>query len=107
MLGVVARDDAELRALWSSLGLERAMPRVTFENTMIVAIYLGSRPSAGYGAEIVGVRRDGQTTVVEWVERLPRGDTAAPEGVTTPYVIAGVPAFAGQVQFAKLAAVPE
>ena len=107
MLGVVARDDAELRALWSSLGLERAMPRVTFENTMIVAIYLGSRPSAGYGAEMVGVRRDGQTTVVEWVERLPRGDTAAPEGVTTPYVIAGVPAFAGQVQFAKLAALPE
>lgn len=105
--GIVARNDAELQALWSRLGLERAMPRVTFENTMIVAVYLGSRPSAGYGAEIVGVRRDGETMIVEWVERLPRGDAAAEETVTTPYVIVGVPAFAGDVQFAKLAAVPE
>ena len=107
MRGVVARSDAELQALWSSLGLERAMPRVTFENTMIVAIYLGSRPSVGYGAEIVGVRRDGETMIVEWVERLPRGDTQAAEATTTPFVIAGVSAFAGDVQFAKLAAVPE
>ena len=107
MRGVVARDAAQLQALWSSLGLERAMPRVTFENTMIVAVYLGSRPSAGYGAEIVGVRRDGETMIVEWVERLPSRGAAAAQGVTTPYVIAGVPAFAGEVHFAKRAAVPE
>ncbi|MDA1186083.1 MAG: VWA domain-containing protein [Acidobacteria bacterium] len=105
--GVVARDEAELRGLWSSLGLERAMPMVTFDNTMVVAVFLGSRPAPGYRAEIVGVRRDGDTMVVEWVERLPGGNAAAAEGTTTPYVIAGVPAFAGQVQFAKLAAVPE
>ena len=61
----------------------------------------------GWLSEIVGVRRDDENMIVEWVERLPREDAEAAEAVTTPFVIAGVPAFAGEVQFAKLAAVPE
>ena len=29
------------------------MPQVTFENTMIVAVFLGTRPSAGYAVDVV------------------------------------------------------
>ena len=50
---VVARSDAEWQAVWSSLGVQGNMPQVTFENTMIVAVFLGTRPSAGYAVDVV------------------------------------------------------
>lgn len=51
---VVARNDAEWQALWRLLSLRAAAPAVAFENTMIVAVFLGARPIAGYEPEIVG-----------------------------------------------------
>ena len=39
--------------------------------TMIVGVFLGARPTAGYEPEIVRVVRDGESLVVEWRERAP------------------------------------
>ena len=74
---------------------------MTFETTMIVAVFLGSRPTAGYEPEIVGVLREGDVLVVEWRERVPP-DAGNPPNLTTPFVIAGVPQHVGTIRFRKV-----
>ena len=73
---VVARSDAEWQAVWSSLGVRGNMPQVTFENTMIVAVFLGTRPSAGYAVDVVNAVVDGDVLVVQYAERQPPAGTA-------------------------------
>jgi hypothetical protein len=67
---------------------------------MIVAVFLGERPTAGYQPEIVGARLEGDTLVVEWAERVPPG-SGNPPSVTTPFAVAGIPMHTGPVRFEK------
>jgi hypothetical protein len=97
---VVARNEDEWQQLWQTLSLKRAAPKVTFENTMIVAVFLGERPTAGYQPEIAGVRLEEDTLVVEWQERTP-SHAGNPPSVTTPFAVAGVAMHAGAVRFEK------
>ena len=99
---VVVRNADELQTFWSTLTTRRAMPKVTFANTMLVALFLGERPTAGYAVEIVSVARDGETLVIGYAERVPAPDAMVGQVLTTPYVIAGVPAHAGPVSFVKV-----
>jgi VWFA-related protein len=94
----VARSAEQLQALWSSLALRSPPPQVAFANTMIVAVFLGTRPTAGHEPQVVGARRDDNTLVVEWRELTPR-DAGNPPAVTTPFVIVGIPMHAGPLRF--------
>jgi hypothetical protein len=98
---VVARSAEEFRALWSSLTLRTPPPQVAFANTMIAAVFLGTRPTAGYEAHVVAVRRDQDALVVEWREQVPQ-DAGNPPAVTTPFAIVGVPMHAGPVRFERV-----
>ena len=53
----VARTREEWVALWRAHSAGQAAPDVDFSNQLIVAVFLGSRPTAGFGVEIVGVPR--------------------------------------------------
>jgi hypothetical protein len=97
----LARSAEELQALWGSLTLRTPPPQVAFANTMIAAVFLGTRPTAGYEPEVVAVRRDGDSVVVEWRERVPQ-DAGNPPAVTTPFTIVGVPMHAGEVRFERV-----
>jgi VWFA-related protein len=96
---VVARSAEEWEALWSLLPMKRAAPVVTFDNTMIVAVFLGERPTAGFQPEVIDQRLEGDTLIVEWRERVP--DPGNPPMVTTPFVVVGVPMHRGPVRFEK------
>jgi VWFA-related protein len=100
----LARDEAEWTQLWASLPIRRAAPRVTFENTMIAAVFLGSRPTTGYSVEIVGAARDGDALIVQYVEHAPPASTMVAQVVTTPFAVAGVPRFDGPVRFERVEA---
>lgn len=104
---VVARTAEEWAALWGSLPVKRPMPKVTFESTMIAALFLGDRPTAGYGVEITGVGRDGETLVLTYEERAPVPGSTNGQMITTPYVVVGVPMHAGPVRFDKVEAPPQ
>ena len=101
---VVARSEEEWTALWKSLPARSNQPKVTFANTMIVALFAGGKPAAGYTVEIVDVKLDGETLVVEYAERTPDPGTSVAQVRTTPYVVAGVPMHAGPVRFEKVPA---
>jgi len=98
----LARSEAEWAQLWASLPIKRAAPKVTFESTMIAAVFLGSRPTTGYSVEIVGVGRDGDALVVQYVEHAPPPSAMVAQVVTTPYAVAGVPMFDGPVRFERV-----
>ena len=72
---------------------------------MIVSVFLGSRPTAGYEPEIVRVFRESDLLVVEWREHVPR-DAGNPPIQTTPFVVAGVPQHVGEVRFKKVGIAP-
>lgn len=96
---LVARTPAEWAALWRQHAGDSAAPKVDLGTRTIVAIFLGSRPSAGYAVEITGTREADGVLTVEWRERRPgRGDITA-QVLTSPMVIATIPKFAGEIRF--------
>ena len=99
---VVARTSSEWVGLWSRLPLKRTPPTVTFDSTMIVGVFLGARPTAGYGVHIVGTRQEGDTLVVEFTEQSPPATADNPPVETTPYVVAGVRRHDGPLRFEKV-----
>ena len=69
------RSAAEWETLWRQHAGERARPPVDFAKEMVVAVFLGSRPTAGFSIEIVGTREDGPA-----LDRSVPGDAAAGRG---------------------------
>lgn len=104
---VIARNETEWQTLWGTVPMRRAAPKVNFENTMVVGVFLGSRPSAGYAVEVSGVKEENGALVVEYFEREPAEGTASADVITTPFAIAGVPMHAGDVRFEKIPAPPK
>lgn len=98
---VVARSEEEWQALWKSLPARRPMPKVTFSTTMVAALFVGERPTAGHSVEFTGVALDGDTLLIEYVERAPGPGVSVGQVVTTPFVVAGVPRHEGPVRFVK------
>jgi hypothetical protein len=98
----VARSAAEFAALWKQHGGSAPMPRVDFDSRMVVAVFLGTRSSAGYGAEIVRTRQGDGKLIVEWQERKPARDQVSAQIITSPAIIASIPKFAGEVIFEQV-----
>jgi hypothetical protein len=88
----VARTAAEWAALYKQHEPDKPLPAVDFSREIIVAVFIGSRPTGGYGVEIAGVGAgtDGAVTV-RYRERRPAGDAITAQVITSPYVIAAVP----------------
>jgi len=99
-----ARTAAEWEALWRLHGGERARPPVDFAKELVVGVFMGSRPSAGFSVEIVDTRVDGSVLVVQYRETRPPADALVAQVLTMPYHIVAVPKRAGvtDVRFEKI-----
>ena len=101
----VAKTASEFESLWRAHAPGRQQPAVDFSKNMVIAVFLGSRPSAGYSVLISGVRREGDALVVTWAERRPGADSMAAQVMTAPAQMVTVPRFDGPVRFEKAAGV--
>ena len=99
----VARTPAEFEALWKRHAGDAAVPAVDFGTRTVVAVFLGTRSSAGYAVQITGTRKENSALVVEWRERRPERGLAAAQVITSPAHIATIPKFAGDIRFEKAA----
>jgi hypothetical protein len=99
----VARTPTEFEALWRLHAGTAAMPKVDFGSRTVVAVFLGTRNSAGYAVEITGTRHDKGALVVEWRERRPEPGNVAAQVLTSPAHIATIPKFGGEIRFEKAA----
>jgi hypothetical protein len=97
------RSAAEWSALWKTHDPGGELPPVDFSREMVVGVFLGSRPTAGYGVEIVRAVGNSATLVVEYVETAPSREAITAQILTAPYHLAAIPQHGGEVRFQKVA----
>lgn len=93
---------ADFAALWRQHAGDAKPPAVDFNARTVVAVFLGTRMTAGYAVEILRTRDEKGALIVEWQERRPSRDMMTAQVVTSPAVIASIPKFAGTVTFEKV-----
>jgi protease stability complex PrcB-like protein len=99
---VVIRSAAEWQALWKAHDDDGATPVVDFARSVVLGVFLGSRPTAGFGAEVTAVKKEGERWVVEYLERRPPPGALTAQVLTSPYHLVSVPRDIGIVEFRRL-----
>ena len=98
---VVVRTAVEWAALWKAHSPVTPAPAVDFSRTMVVGVFLGFRPTAGFSVAIARVRSEGSRTIVEYVERKPAAGMVA-QILTFPFHLVTLPATPGSVEFREV-----
>jgi hypothetical protein len=96
---VTARTQAEWAKVWRAHAFERAAPKVDFTRDMVVGVFMGSRPTAGFDVAIVGTREDKGVLMVQYRETKPGRDKMTAQILTSPYHLVTIPRFNGDVKF--------
>ena len=97
---VVVRTSAEWKTLCTEHG--QPCPPVDFSRSTVVGVFLGTRPTAGFSAEITRIDRDGDALVVTWREKQPGPGEMAAQMMTMPFQLATVDRVTGPVRFTRL-----
>lgn len=79
-----------LAATWAIVGGNQvprpAPPDVDFSRSRVVTVFLGQRPTGGYGLTVGGARLEGDTLVVEVTTRQPGPNAITTQSLTSPFV---------------------
>jgi hypothetical protein len=99
----VAHTAAEWTALWKQHSPDRPQPAADFSREVVVAVFMGTRPTAGFAAEIVEALSgpDGALTI-RYRERRPGRDMLTAQVITSPYHIVAVAKPSGAIRFEKI-----
>ena len=87
----VVRTTAQWDALWRAHLPARPPAAVDFSKDMVVAVFLGSRPTPGYGVTIVSAVEEGNVLRVRYRETSPPPDAILAQVITFPYQIVAIP----------------
>jgi hypothetical protein len=100
---VVVRTGDEWSKLWIQHAGERTKPAVDFSKDVVLAVFMGTRPTAAFTVDIVGTRTEGATLVVSYRETRPAPGGVAAQILTSPYHIVAVPkGSAADVKFERV-----
>jgi uncharacterized membrane protein len=103
----VIRDASAWQALWSAhAGPGAQCPDVDFATRMVVVAFAGERPTPGYAIEIAGVRRESSSLTVIVNEVAPPRGAVAAQIIVTPFHIATLPRYDGDVRFTDASGAP-
>ena len=95
---VVIRTADEWRTLWAAHRSE-STPQVDFSRSIVVGVFLGSRPTAGFRVEITGATVQGDQAIVRFVEHLPAADAILAQIITAPFHLIALPSAVRTVRF--------
>jgi hypothetical protein len=99
---VLVRTPEEWAALWRRHAPQRPLPPVDFSREMVAAVFMGSRPNAGFSTTILATMEVKGVLVVRYKETIPSRDTVTAQIITAPYHIIAFPkATVTDVQFKK------
>jgi protease stability complex PrcB-like protein len=99
---VVVRTADEWTKLWRVHGMDRALPKVDFTKETIVGVFMGSRPTAGFVIEIVGIADAHGARVVRYKETMPSREAITAQILTSPFELVAIPKVPGDVRFEKV-----
>jgi hypothetical protein len=99
----LVRTDAEWAALYRKHNFDRQPPKVEFAREMVIAVFMGSRPTAGYTISIISALEVKGTMIVRYTESMPKPGSMTAQIITSPYHIVGIPtASVTDVKFEKV-----
>ena len=98
---VVVRTEAEWKTLWRQHGGERPMPSVDFGKQIVLGVFMGSRPTAGFAIAITSTIEGNGILHVRYRERMPARGLVLAQVLTFPFHLVAVPKTASEVKFEK------
>jgi hypothetical protein len=87
---VLVRTEAEWAALWRQHAPERARPTIDFSKEMVVGVFMGSRPNAGFSTAVTQMTAANGALIVQYTETMPGRDTVAAQILTFPYHLVAI-----------------
>jgi hypothetical protein len=102
---VLVRTDAEWSALWQQHAADRPKPTIDFSQEMVVGVFMGSRPNAGFSTTITLTTAANLALIVKYRETIPPRDAITAQVITAPYHLIAIPkAEVKDVKFEKVTA---
>jgi hypothetical protein len=100
---VLVRTDAEWTALWQQHAPNRPRPAIDFEKEMVIGLFMGSRPNAGFSTAVVSTTAGNDVLIVRYSETFPAPGRVAAQVLTFPYHLVAIPkATVKDVKFEKV-----
>ena len=87
---VLVRNEAEWTKLWQQHNPDRPRPRVDFSKEMVVAVFMGSRPNAGFSTTITSAMAANGALVVRYKETMPGSGGVSAQILTFPYHLVAI-----------------
>jgi len=102
----VIKTQEQWTELWNVHTLTRiphpAPPAVNFEKEMVLAVFIGQRPTGGFAAEITKIKKYGNELIVFFTEVKPAPDALVTQVLTQPYHIIKIEKNSLPVKFKKV-----
>jgi hypothetical protein len=88
---VLVRTEAEWTKLWQQHASGRPRPAVDFSKEMVVGVFMGSRPNAGFSTAIVSATAGNGVLIVRYTETIPAPGRVAAQVLTFPFHLVAIP----------------
>jgi len=99
---VLVRTDAEWTTLWQQHASGRPRPAVDFSKEMVVGLFMGSRPNAGFSTAVVSATAGNGALIVRYSETVPAAGAVTAQILTFPFHLVAIPkAAVTDVKFEK------
>ena len=100
---VLVRTGAEWTKLWQQHNPDRPRPAVDFSKEMVVGVFMGSRPTAGFNTSVISTTAANGALIVRYKETMPGPGTISAQILTFPYHLVAIPkADVKDVKFEKV-----
>jgi PrcB C-terminal len=101
---VLVRTEAEWTKLWQQHATGRPKPSVDFSKEMVVGLFMGSRPNAGFSTAVVSATAGNGALIVRYTETMPAAGSVSAQILTFPFHLVAIPkADVKDVKFEKIA----
>ena len=100
---VLVRTEAEWTKLWQQHAADRPRPQVDFSKEMVVGLFMGSRPSAGFSTAVISATAGNGALMVRYSETMPSARAVSAQVLTFPFHLVAIPkATVTDVKFEKV-----
>ena len=87
---VLVRTDAEWARLWQQHAPDHPRPAVDFSKEMVVGVFMGSRPNAGFSTAITSAMAANGALLVRYKETMPGSGSVSAQILTFPYHLVAI-----------------
>ena len=88
---VLVRTEAEWTKLWQQHNPDGLRPAVNFSKEMVVGVFMGSRPNAGFSTAVTSATAGNGALIVRYKETKPGPSSVSAQILTFPYHLVAIP----------------